>query len=364
MKNFIDEFRDSDLSKRLSKVLTEYDGKKVNIMEVCGTHTMAIFRFGIRSILNKKVNIVSGPGCPVCVTPVNYINSAIDLSRDKEVIIATFGDMLRVPGSESSLMNEKSKGANVKIVYSPLDSLKIAEDNPSKRVVFLSVGFETTSPSIALTVKKAKESNLKNFSILVANKNIPEALETISSDKSIKISGYIYPGNVSAIIGTDCYNKIADKYGIPGVVVGFEPNDILAGIIKLIETIKCNNPVVLNLYSRVVKDSGNILAQGILNEVFESCDTLWRGFGSIKNSGLRLRNEYKDFDATNFIDLEKYDYKEPEGCLCGNILKGINNPKDCNLFGNKCTPENPVGPCMVSSEGTCAAHYKYGGVIV
>lgn len=364
MANYIDEFRDSKLAGKMATLVSSYKGEDITIMEVCGTHTMALSRFGIRSLLPDKIRLVSGPGCPVCVTPVSFINSALELSKRPGVIITTFGDMMRVPGSNSSLMQEKAKGRDIRVVYSPLDALKIAQENPEKSVVFLSIGFETTTPGIALTIKRAYDMNIGNFSVLTANKTMPEALSHLAADNENRINAFLYPGNVSAIIGLKPYEKLAEKYGVSGAVTGFEPLDLMYSLVYLIQAFKEHKAVLYNQYSRVVKPEGNPVALGIMREVFEPCDARWRGLGNIPGSGLRIREKYKKFDANNIFELSQEDDREPEGCRCGDILKGRATPGECRLFKTACTPDNPVGACMVSSEGTCAAYYRYGGAHV
>ncbi|MDF2524425.1 MAG: hydrogenase formation protein HypD [Clostridiales bacterium] len=357
----IHEFRNTEKAQKMADILSKYDGKPVTIMEVCGTHTMAIFRYGIRDLLPSNVRLISGPGCPVCVTPSYYIASAIELAKREDVIITTFGDLMRVPGGNSSLLMEKAAGRDVRIVYSPLDSLKIASDNPDKKVVFLSIGFETTTPVAALTVIKAKEEGIRNFSILSANKTVPNALRVLSADEDIGVNGYLYPGHVSAIIGTGFYDTIANEYGITGVVAGFEPLDMLRAIITIISNSNSGRTVVENQYSRVVPIEGNPIAVEKMYEVFEPADAVWRGIGCIPGSGLKMRNKYREYDSWEAFELQELPGEEPKGCMCGEILKGKLTPKQCKLFGKVCTPENPVGACMVSSEGTCAAYHKYGG---
>ncbi|MDP4179791.1 MAG: hydrogenase formation protein HypD [Bacillota bacterium] len=361
MNKLLSIFRDPELAVKLSKKLSDYEGEKVNIMEVCGTHTMCISRYGIRSMLPESINLISGPGCPVCVTPVYFINSAIELSEEKDIIITTFGDLMKVPGSKSSLLKEKAKGSDIRIVYSPLDAIKIAEENTNKKVVFLSVGFETTTPVTALTVLKAKEGGLKNFFVLSANKTMPSALKALALDEEVGVQGYLYPGHVSAIIGTKVYEDLALNYGICGVVTGFEPIDILHGILTLVSNINKKNKIVVNEYSRVVTDKGNEEAVKITDQVFWPCDSVWRGIGNLPQSGLNMREEFKEYDAWKVFNLNPSHKEENSGCLCGEILKGRKKPSDCKLYGKNCVPENPVGACMVSSEGTCAAYYRYGG---
>jgi hydrogenase expression/formation protein HypD len=361
MPNYIDEFRNSKATKSLVKKIQSYNISEFKIMEICGTHTMAISRFGIRGILPEGVKLISGPGCPVCVTPSYYIAAALKLSENN--IILTFGDMLRIPKDGITLLHKKAEGADIRMIYSPLDSLKIAKENPGKNIVLLSVGFETTTPVIALTIDKIKEASIDNFFVLTSNKTIPEALKVIVSDSEIGINAFLYPGHVSTIIGTNLYNEILEEFGIPGVVAGFEPLDILLSIDFLIGSYLKGQKIFKNNYSRVVKDCGNELATSIMYKVFEPCDAIWRGIGNIPLSGLKINDAYNDFDAWTKFNLVIEDIDEPKGCLCGEILKGKKLPKQCTLFGKTCTPQNPVGACMVSSEGTCAAYYKYEGVL-
>ena len=333
-------------------------------MEVCGTHTVSISKNGIRGVLSKNIRLISGPGCPVCVTPQGEIDAAIELSKKPGVVITTFGDMIRVPGTTSSLEKEKAGGADVRIVYSPLDCLDMAKNEPEKEIVFIGVGFETTSPTIAGTVLKAKEQKINNFSVLSAFKLIPPALEAISNAKDIKVDGFILPGHVSTIIGAKAYSFLK----IPGVIAGFEAWDILRAIGMIVEMMKgLENsggaihelPVQIQ-YKSVVRDDGNPAALKVLYEVFEAADSNWRGIGIIPGSGLVFRNRYKSFDALRRFKVKVKNAKEPRGCACGKILKGALTPFECPLFGKKCTPDNPVGPCMVSSEGACSAYYRYG----
>lgn len=360
MTNYIDEFRDKAVIQKIVDCLNTYSGRRLKIMEVCGTHTMAISRFGLRSLLPKSIELLSGPGCPVCVTPTAYIDSATELADNKDVIITTFGDMMRIPGSDSTLLYKKAKGCNVQMVYSPLNAVDLAGKNPDKEVVFLSVGFETTTPVIALSVYKAKCEGIKNFSILTANKTMPEAIKTLAEDKELAIDGFIYPGHVGAIIGTDFFSHVAYNMEKAGVVAGFEPLDILYSINTLVKNISEGRHILENMYSRIVTKEGNVKAQQKMYEVFEPIDSVWRGIGMIPNSGLGIREEYKDYDAARKFDIKVKNSPEPKGCLCGEVLKGKKRPADCKLFKSRCTPENPVGACMVSSEGTCAAYYKYG----
>lgn len=360
MANYIDEFRDKEVIQKIIKKLNKYSGPNLKIMEVCGTHTMAISRYGLRSLLPKSIELISGPGCPVCVTPTSYIDSALELADNKEIIITTFGDMMRIPGNESTLLYKKAKGCNVQMVYSPLNAVDLARENPDKEVVFLSVGFETTTPVIALSVYKAKSEGINNFSVLTANKTMPEAIKTLAGDKELAVNGFLYPGHVSAIIGTDFFTDVAYNMKKAGVVAGFEPLDILYSINILVKNISEGNIVLENMYSRIVTKEGNIKAQQKMYEVFQASDAVWRGIGMIPNSGLQLKAEYEMFDAAKKFSIKPKDSPEPKGCQCGEVLKGKKKPSDCKLFKTRCTPENPVGACMVSSEGTCAAYYKYG----
>jgi hydrogenase expression/formation protein HypD len=321
---------------------------------------MAIHQHGIRGLLPADIRLISGPGCPVCVTPVGYVDHAVALARREDVIIATFGDMVRVPGSSSSLHNEKARGADVRIVYSPLDAVALARKIPEKKVVFLGVGFETTTPTVAGAVLAAQSAGLDNFFILCAHKTIPGPMAVLASDPELQVSGYICPAHVSAIIGPTAYQPLVDELNVPCVITGFEPLDMLQGIEMLARQVIENRPRVENQYSRIVRADGNPRARAIMAQVFEPCDATWRGIGEIPASGLRLREEFRAFDAARQIAVDIEPPVEHPGCLCGEILKGKTTPRSCPLFGTTCTPEDPVGACMVSSEGTCAAEYKYG----
>jgi hydrogenase expression/formation protein HypD len=329
----------------------------VRLMEVCGTHTMAIRRHGLPSLLPKNIELLSGPGCPVCVTPNAAIDRAIALTRDAKRIVATFGDMVRVPGSRSSLAVERSKGADVRVVYSPLDAVRLAKENPDRHVVFIGVGFETTAPTVAAAVLEA-EGKIKNFSVLVAHKLVPPALEALVKSPEFSVQGFICPGHVSVIIGSEAYRNLAEEHRIPCVVAGFEPVDILLCILMLLRQLVQKRSSVEVEYRAVVQPHGNPRALDLMNRVFEPEDSEWRGIGVIPGSGLRLREKYRVFDALRF-QVEMEAPVEPKGCLCGRVLMGAVRPPGCQLFGTACTPANPVGPCMVSSEGTCAAYYRY-----
>lgn len=342
-------------AEKIIQAIARFDVGRVNLMEVCGTHTMAIARAGIRGLLPDDIHLLSGPGCPVCVTPQETIDYAIALAQEKDVIITTFGDMVRVPGSKKSL-----ESFSPKIVYSPLDALAFAQENPSKNVVFLGVGFETTSPTIAATVLEAEARNVRNFFVLPAFKLIPPALEFIAQAPVVDVQGFILPGHVSTIIGSKPYQFLAEKYKIPGCVTGFDPLDILQGILALVMQIAEKRPRIDIEYSKLVKPDGNKQALAILDKVFTVCDAKWRGIGTIAKSGLTFNKQYKKYDTAQKYRLRVPKSTEPKGCICGKVLLGVNLPLDCALFGEKCTPLSPVGPCMVSSEGSCAAFYKYG----
>lgn len=355
----LNEFRDSkQILDKLKSLINSASTGKITIMEVCGTHTMALFRFGVRDVLPPGISLISGPGCPVCVTDNLTIDKMLFLAKREDVVITTFGDMLRVPGTNTSLYQEKANGAKVEILYSPLLAIETAKKHPDKKVVFMAVGFETTIPAVALTLKMAKEQNLKNFYILCAHKTIPKALEALAS-MEIKVDAFLLPGHVSSIIGASTYNVLAEKYGISGVVAGFEPVDMLQAIFMIVSMVNASEKRIVNQYSRVVSSQGNIMAQKVINEVFDECDAMWRGIGIIPGTGLKLNKDYEEFDIEKHINIDVPYSKEPAGCLCGEVLCGAKLPLDCSFFGKKCNPEHPVGPCMVSFEGTCAAYYKY-----
>ncbi|MBN3039435.1 MAG: hydrogenase formation protein HypD [Candidatus Omnitrophica bacterium] len=334
--------------------------KAVTLMEVCGTHTMAIARSGIKKLLPDSVRLISGPGCPVCVTAQKDIDLAIAIAKEKDVIMATFGDMIRVPGTKESLYSIKAQGKDVRVVYSCLDALQIALANPEKKVVFMGVGFETTSPTVALTLIEAKRRRADNFFVLSNFKLIFPALAALAGSRKIEIDGFICPGHVSVITGSIPYEKIAKNYKVPCVITGFDDNDILQGIKLLIGQINSGEQKVEIAYKRAVKRSGNTKARNILKAVFRPADSEWRGLGIIKKSGLALRKEFRCFDAEREFKVNLPKPRKPKGCICGEVLQGISSPVDCRLFKKACTPQSPIGPCMVSSEGTCAAYYKYG----
>ena len=342
------------------RALAERIGRPVRLMEVCGTHTMAAFRTGFRSLLPPGVSLLSGPGCPVCVTTVDYIDLALAIAKKPDTIIATFGDMVRVPGTELSLEEARARGVKVAVVYSPMDALDLAARQPGTRVVFLGVGFETTTPSVAWTIKHAKETGVRNFSVLCAHKLIPPAMAALLKAGDVKVDGFMCPGHVSVIIGSGSYEFICRDYHIPCVIAGFEAADMAAAVEMLLRQVVEKRAQVENQYSRSVDAAGNDKARAAMNEVFEPCDASWRGLGMIPGSGLRIRPAFAEHDAARAAGNVKLPAaREPAGCICGAILKGTRTPPECPLFGAGCTPESPIGACMVSSEGTCAAYYKY-----
>ncbi len=360
---YLDEFRDKDPFQAILEKIKSIPPQPLSFMEVCGTHTVAISKSGLRKLLPGNIRLLSGPGCPVCVTAFEDVDRIIMLARevrnDKRFIITSFGDMMRVPGSHSSLLKEKAKGADIRIVYSPADALTAARENPDREVVFFSVGFETTTPTSAATILHAEKEGLDNFSIISNNKLIPPAMELLLEDKNTALDGFLCPGHVSAIIGTSPYQRLVDRYQKGCVVSGFEPLDIILSTYWLLLQKKEKMPRVEIEYSRVVHAEGNPKALSILYQVFEVADVSWRGFGSIPQSGLVLREKYSRFDAIKKFGLPKPTVIEPKGCQCGQVLRGILSPKECPLFARQCTPADPIGACMVSSEGTCAAYYKY-----
>lgn len=358
---YIDEFRDRRLiDKVAAQIRGEADTVRTyNFMEVCGTHTMSIFRFGLRDILPANINLISGPGCPVCVTPNEFIDKAIALARRKDTIITTFGDMFKVPGSYSSLEKEKAKGAAIKMVYSSMDALELAKKMPDKEVVFLGIGFETTAPTVAQSIIMANKEKVRNYSVLCGHKTMPEALKILTQEPKLKIDGFLLPGHVSAIIGVKPYEFLTTR-GKRCVVTGFEPLDILQAILMLL---KQHAPKIEIQYTRIISRNGNALAMNSMDKVFSSCDSVWRGIGCIKNSGLKIRREFSIFDAEVKFKPRIAKPRENKACICGEVIKGIKTPIQCRLFAKLCNPEHPVGACMVSSEGACAAYYKYKGRI-
>jgi len=360
---FISEFRRSELAEGLISRIQRRSQTPARFMEFCGGHTVTIFRYGIRQVLPKTIDMVSGPGCPICVTANADLDKAIALSQIPGVIITTFGDMLKVPGSRSSLQKAKAEGAEVQTVYSTMDALEIAEDNPDSSVVFLGIGFETTAPTIAASILQAEEKGIKNYYVLSLHKLCPPVIRALIDSGEVELQGLVCPGHVSAIIGSHPWEFIAADYGIPCVVSGFEPLDILQCVDMLVEQVEKGQSRVEIAYRRGVRPEGNRQALELMERVFEPCPARWRGIGVVADSGLKLRDKYQSFDAEANFEFEPGAAVEPAGCICGDILRGVKTPDDCRLFGKACTPENPVGPCMVSAEGSCSAHYLYGGGI-
>ena len=339
------------------EIVTAYRGRPLRIMEVCGTHTHEIFKLGIRNLLPENVQLVSGPGCPVCVTEAGFVDEALMLALDHGVTICTFGDLVRVPGSEMSLALARAKGADVRIVYSPLDAAKLAEKEPDRQVVFLSVGFETTVPGSCLAVRKAASLSLANFSILGANKTMPQAYQVLKNSAD----AFLFPGHVSVISGTGIYEELREQ-GVTGAVCGFTAEEILTALAEIISAFAGERtPFFKNCYPRVVRPEGNPAARQLTSEIMEPCDAEWRGLGVIPRSGLRLRAEYAAWDARKKFALPPVTGRGNPACRCGTVLRGDCKPTDCPLFGKLCTPQHPVGACMVSGEGACSAFYQYGG---
>jgi hydrogenase expression/formation protein HypD len=355
---FIDEYRDKELVLRLAGEIRNRSVKPIALMEVCGGHTMSVQRFGLPSLLPPTIKLLSGPGCPVCVSSRKFIDQAIAYCRLENVIITTYGDLIRVPGSTSTLDREKALGADIRIVYSVMDSLEIARKNPGSTVVFLGIGFETTAPASAAAVIGAYQQNLSNFRLFSSHKIMPPAMAALI-DEGVNIDGYIAPGHVSTITGTSIYKDIAEKYHLGCVISGFEPVDLMESVLMLVNQIETGTQRVEIQYRRAVKPEGNIKARELLDEVFDLRDDWWRGLGVLPASGHGIREKYSGFDAEKTLNVIVEPTREDKGCICGEILKGLKNPKECKLFAKGCTPQNPVGPCMVSNEGACQAYYRY-----
>lgn len=355
---YIDEYREKDEVLLIAKEINKIIKSDLYLMEVCGGHTTAMHRFGLKSILSDKLHLLSGPGCPVCVTSIGYVDQLVAYSREENVIIATLGDLVRIPGSTSSLERERSAGADIRVIYSPTEALDIAKKNRDRIVVFPGTGFETTAPISAMIILEAFSQNINNLYMYSSHKVMPPAMEAIISDRT-RLDGYICPGHVSTITGTDMYRSIATDYKVSCVVSGFEPLDLLQSIYMIIEQINSNSQRVEIQYKRAVKPEGNLKAKKIVQQVFTPRDDYWRGFGNLPLSGLKLSPAYERFDAETHVDVKVEKTIEPKGCICGKILRGQKLPVDCKLFGKICEPANPVGACMVSSEGTCAAYYKF-----
>ncbi|KUH98006.1 hydrogenase formation protein HupD [Mycolicibacterium acapulense] len=359
---FVDEFRDPAAARALVRSITDLAGDdEFKFMEVCGGHTHTIYRHGIEHLLPETVELVHGPGCPVCVIPMGRVDDAMWLAEQPDVIFTTFGDMMRVPGSRGNLIEAKARGADVRFVYSPLDALKIAIDNPDKRVVFFAVGFETTAPSTAVTLVRAKASGVGNFSVFCNHVTIVPPIKAILESPDLRLSGFLGPGHVSTVVGLRPYRFVPDVYGKPMVVAGFEPLDILASVHMLLQQIRDSRCEVENQYTRVVRPEGNTQALKLMAQTFELRPHFeWRGLGFISQSALRLHPDYADFDAERTFAMPGVRVADPKACQCGEVLKGVIKPWECKVFGTACTPETPIGTCMVSPEGACAAYYNFG----
>lgn len=341
--------------ERAKAVITGYQGRPLRIMEVCGTHTHEIFRLGLRKLLPKSIELISGPGCPVCVTAVGFIDEACRLALEHGCTICTFGDLIRVPGTEMSLAGARAKGADVRPVYSPLDAVALAGEDPSRQVVFLAVGFETTTPAACMAAQKARSAGLRNFSLLTANKTMPNAYQALIGSAD----AFLYPGHVNAITGNAVCRRLCEEYGVSGVVAGFTAAELLTALAVTIRSLQSGTPFFHNCYPRVVREEGNSAAQRLIAEVMEPCDSEWRGLGMIPQSGMKLRAAFADYDARLQFALPPIIGKPNPACRCGDVLQGKCKPSDCKVFGKGCTPLHPVGACMVSDEGACSAYYQY-----
>jgi len=355
------EYRDPELAKAYLEEIKKTVTQPWSIMEVCGGQTHSLVKNGIIDMLPKEVTMIHGPGCPVCVTPLNIIDKAIHLALKDNVILCSFGDMLRVPGSGKNLLEAKAEGADVRILYSPLEAVKIAEDNPNKEVVFFAVGFETTAPANALSVIHAHRKGLKNYSILASHVLVPPAIKAVMDDEESKIDGFLAAGHVCTIMGNAEYHPLSEKYKVPIVVTGFEPLDVLQGILMVIRQLEKHKSKVENQYSRIVKEEGNPEAQKMIHTIFEVKNQIWRGIGEIPNSGYQVRPEYADYDANKKFSIQIKEAPENPECISGQIMKGLKKPFECSQFGKKCKPTSPLGAPMVSSEGACAAYYHFSG---
>ncbi len=356
----IDEYQNSELARKLATRIANRSAKPIRLMEFCGGHTHAIMRYGIRQLLPETVEMRAGPGCPVCVTATADLDKAIAMAHLAGVIITTFGDMMRVPGSHSSLQQARAEGADIRVIYSAIDAVEIARSNPQKSVILIGIGFETTAPTIAASTIKAQKEGIENFYVLSLLKLCPPVMKAILELGEIRLDGIICPGHVSVIIGSYPYEFIPKNHNVGCVISGFEPLDILLCIDRLVEQIESGQPKVEIAYRRGVKPEGNEKALELIDEVFKIDGADWRGIGIVAQSGLRIKQKYEHFDADSVFQLNLKPAKEPKGCRCGDILRGVATPPECELFGKVCTPEKPIGPCMVSSEGACAAYYKYG----
>ena len=357
---YLDEYRNATLAQKVLSEIRRVVTKSWVLMEVCGGQTHTIVKYGIDHMLPPEVELVHGPGCPVCVTSLEMIDKAHAIAGRPDVIFTSFGDMLRVPGSECDLLVLKSRGADIRIVYSPIDALKIARANPNKKVVFFAIGFETTAPGNAMAVWQAHKQGIQNFFVLVSHVLVPPAIASILQSPLNRVEGFLGPGHVCTVMGYREYEPIAERFRVPIVITGFEPLDILEGVLMTVRQLEFGKSEVENQYPRVVKREGNLVAQDLINSVFEIGDRKWRGVGSIPKSGYKLRYEFRDHDAERIFEVEEIDTKEPDICISGLVLRGVKKPHDCPAFGKQCTPEHPLGATMVSAEGACAAYFSYG----
>ena len=357
--DLINSFRDKDKILALSQIIRQRSKKPLNIMEICGGHTHSIMKFGLPQLVGENINFIHGPGCPVCIMPRSRIDEAIAIASIDGVIFCTLADMLRVPGSKGSLSELRADGADIRALYSPLDTITIAKENPDKKVVFFAIGFETTTPMSAVVVKQAVELNLQNLFIHINHVTVPAPVRAIMSDKDVKIDAFLGPSHVSVITGSKIYEELANEFKTPIAVSGFEPLDLMDSILNLVNQHENGTHKVYNEYARVVSKDGNLKAKELIDRYFQPCDFEWRGLGVIKDSGLRLRDEFSYLDAKKYFNVEVGESKESKACICGEILRGKAKPYDCKVFGKVCNPQNPIGSCMVSGEGACAAYYKY-----
>ncbi|MDY5519893.1 hydrogenase formation protein HypD [Campylobacter lanienae] len=357
--DLINSFRDKDKILALSQIIKQRSKKPLNIMEICGGHTHSIMKFGLPQLVGENINFIHGPGCPVCIMPRSRIDEAIAIASIDGVIFCTLADMLRVPGSKGSLSELRADGADIRALYSPLDTITIAKENPDKKVVFFAIGFETTTPMSAVVVKQAVELNLQNLFIHINHVTVPAPVRAIMSDKDVKIDAFLGPSHVSVITGSKIYEELANEFKTPIAVSGFEPLDLMDSILNLVNQHENGTHKVYNEYARVVSKDGNLKAKELIERYFQPCDFEWRGLGVIKDSGLRLRDEFSYLDAKKYFNVEVGESKESKACICGEILRGKAKPYDCKVFGKVCNPQNPIGSCMVSGEGACAAYYKY-----
>ncbi|MEN8191166.1 MAG: hydrogenase formation protein HypD [Bacteroidota bacterium] len=356
---YIKEYRDALLVQNLKTKIEEVTTKPWSIMEICGGQTHSIMKYSIEELLPDDITLIHGPGCPVCVTPIEKIDKAIILASRKDIIFTTYGDMMRVPGSKDDLLSVKANGADVRMVYSPLDAVKIAEENPNKNIVFFAIGFETTAPANAASVIEAKRRGIKNFSLLVSHVIVPPAINALLSDNTAVIDGFLAAGHVCTVMGYSEYQPLVDKFNVPIVVTGFEPVDIMQGVYMVVKQLEEGRAKLENQYSRVVSINGNLSAKNTMFSVYQVIDMKWRGIGVIPQSGYGIKNEYSSFDAEKIFDIKDLRVKEPESCIAGSILQGKNKPFECSEFGVGCTPEHPLGAPMVSAEGACAAYFSY-----